>query len=418
MPVALRESARAAELAARAAFEHRDRSFMLSDAMLGRTPPGSVQRIPAPSPAVAAHSSLGSLQHLAGAVFLLEQSQRARETWWALLSPVVREARAATAPCVAGVGPAIATWASAIEKLGYPPRAAEALATEIFGFPHHVPVQLLARRWPGFVAELERADPAAAAECRALWRRWLRSIALEPGSLPLRLLAAEALADDLEGDEALAAIRTELRDWHAATRDRLRAQPAEVLAATAMPGVAPAEHARLLRTSGVLVSVLLNLAFYAALMTMLIWGLALPRPPGWLRLILVGVAVSAVSAVTAKAVSLMDPQQLAQDARFELSHPRYWPRVPILSLLASAAALVGYSAWEFRRRGQARAAVGAWLVLGVTLGLSAAAVLGRSMLLADAERYSSAVRNHLPGAEQKLAGGADGLPALAGWSVE
>jgi hypothetical protein len=89
-------------------------------------------------------------------------------------------------------------------------------------------------------------DAAGAELCRKTGRRLLREWTLEPGRVGTRLVAADLLARELEGDPSCAKLVESLRAWRKSYRDSARQRPTPVLAAGGdEPDLCSAEHAAL-----------------------------------------------------------------------------------------------------------------------------------------------------------------------------
>lgn len=89
-------------------------------------------------------------------------------------------------------------------------------------------------------------DVAGADVCRKTSRRLLREWTLEPGRVGTRLVAADLLTRELDGDPANGKLVESLRAWRKAYRDSARQRPTPLLGVGGdEPDLCPAEHAAL-----------------------------------------------------------------------------------------------------------------------------------------------------------------------------
>ncbi|MBI5863943.1 MAG: hypothetical protein HZB38_05455 [Planctomycetes bacterium] len=282
-------------------------------------------------------------------------------------------------------------------------------------------------------------DTAGAALCTSILRHLLADWTLESGRVTLRLLAADLLARELEGDRECAGVVAALRAFRKAYRDAARQRPEAVLGVGSEPNLCPAEHLNLVRSVAAVFWTLLA-TFVSGALAVGFFGVLLFKPAGARG----GgaLALGAIAAVASLVVLILTVQTpggaLIDDVRYillrHLSSPPatnaaaarwasvYYAQLPRAALLttlfaSAAAALASWLIAEKTRRVScvAMTLLTLWVVTGT--GCVAAGVWGRRAL----NQYETALaKAHQAGVLTSLTGlqGEDALRPVRVWRAK
>lgn len=372
---------------AREALALRQASNALTGAFTGVVEPDQLSSTVGTAVNTLSRSQVGRLQQAAARIWLLEQAGEPVEKWWPSLRVFFDGMQRAN---LGHYQRALTQhWARAYESVHLGRGTAYGLAEDLVGHPHGPFLQFFAQRLRRVIDEREQTgDVAAATTCRRVLYRLLRQWVLEPGSVGLRLLAADLLADDLETDPAAAAPKTrvlvqDLRAWRSMYRRAARQRPTAILAPQRKPALAPAAHQRLVSRVGL--TTWLGSATVAAGVAALALGwLWLSRgraAVGGRRLALHAPLVAVLVSGAGVAWILVWPEWIHADLRADFSSFHYWWRHPFVAAgltlaLVIVAGLLPPLVSGGRVQASARLgaiAVETWLMLGVILWCSVTA---------------------------------------------
>ncbi len=312
-------------------------------------------------------TQLGRVQAATARLLYGERTGKTPEQRWQTIRPLLEGLEQAR--FTHHLGPLRTAVAGGYRAIRVEPGSAWLFADQYIGHPHGPLLQYFVAA-SGILAQERRSagDADAAALLERIRTRWLRQWLIEPGSLELRLLAA----DLLRRDSAAGADETaEASAWRDAILRAIREQRQGELGLTGGAQFASAEHERVVSRL-LVVSWLLSGGLVLLVVTISVGWTWLLRPRvelGFRAIAARGAVLAVVMLLVGLAFVLAATEWMRVDLRRDWSTPLYWWRHPFVAGGAAMLLLVvlagigrGGAAGRVQRVG-ATALVG-WLLLG------------------------------------------------------